>query len=355
MKKGGSFCLSFLWIFSYKNSVRQMHSYKTIYRLLPITGRRPVIFLISKKKAWCLIMNKKVEEIKEIAERNGIYIEAESMKINESGVDFQVVHAVDRDGVRWILRLPRRKDSMAKTEVEKKVLDFVSRSVSFEVPVWTVFTDDLIAYKQLSGSPAGTIDPEIQNYVWEFDINNVPDTHFDSLGKVMAELHQISPEASEIQGLKVLDAEGVRAEMKKRVSWVKEKYGVNEELEARWQAWLQDDKMWPNHTGLMHGDIHAGHTLINDRAEVTGLIDWTEAAVTDVSKDFVGPYMIFGEQALERIIASYKDAGGVTWPLMKEHIIERKATYPIDIAELAATSGLKEYEDMAKESLGLKE
>lgn len=292
-----------------------------------------------------------MKQITDIAKRNGIVID--SMKINESGLDFQVVHATDDKGNRWILRLPRRDDSMAKTEVEKQVLNIVSRILSIEVPVWSVCTDEMIAYKQLSGIPAGTVDPAIQNYVWEFDESNVPQNYLDSLGKMLAELHRIPTESINVPGLKVQTADEARDDMKKRMIRVKEKYGVGDKLWKRWQAWVGNDKMWPKHTGLIHGDVHAGHTLINEQATVTGLIDWTEVAVTDVSKDFVGPYMTFGEEALEQIITSYEAAGGITWPLMKEHIIEYEATSAIDLAEFAEASGLKEYEQMAKESLGV--
>ncbi|WP_216829786.1 macrolide 2'-phosphotransferase [Alkalihalobacterium elongatum] len=298
-------------------------------------------------------MIKKIKEIKEIANRNGIIINEEEIKINESGLDFQVCHVVDRNGVRWIFRLPRRKDSMNKTDIEKKVLDIVNRHVSFEVPVWSVYTEEFIAYKQLSGIPAGTVDQAVKDYIWEFDVNHVPDNYLNSLGKVLAELHQVPSEFLNITGLKVQTADEARADMKKRMIGVKEKYGVSDTLWSRWQAWVDNDKMWPMHTGLIHGDVHAGHTLINDKLEVTGLIDWTEVAVTDVSKDFVGLYMIFGEQALEQIIASYEVAGGVTWPLMKEHIIELQATSAIDVAEFAEASGLQEYEQIAKQSLGV--
>ncbi|MDQ0257754.1 macrolide phosphotransferase [Evansella vedderi] len=299
-------------------------------------------------------MNKKIKKMKEIAKRNEIFIEEDSIKINESGLDFQVVHAIDHEGVQWILRFPRREDSMTKTAVERKVLDFVDRYVSFEVPVWSVYTNELIAYKQLSGIPAGTVDPVIKNYIWEIDINNVPKNYLNSIGKVLAELHQTPKDSLNIPGLKVQTAGEVKAAMKNRMNKVKQKYGVGKELWMRWQAWVNDDEMWPMHTRLIHGDVHAGHTLINERAEVTGLIDWTEVAVTDISKDFVGPYMMFGEQALEQVIASYEAAGGVTWPLMKEHIIELQATFAIDLAEFAEASGSKEYEQMAIESLGVK-
>jgi len=43
----------------------------------------------------------------------------------------------------------------------------------------------------------------------------------------------------------------------------KEKIGVGESLWTRWQAWIQNDEMWPKNTGLIHGDLHAGHILID--------------------------------------------------------------------------------------------
>ncbi|ARE88703.1 hypothetical protein CLFO_31090 [Clostridium formicaceticum] len=91
--------------------------------------------------------------------------------------------------------------------------------------------------------------------------------------------------------------------------------------------------------------------MIDKDANVTGLIDWTEAKVTDVSNDFVFYYKVFGEEGLESLIKAYKEAGGYYWPKMKEHIIELVAAYPVAIAEFAIISGLKEYEQMARQTL----
>ena len=109
--------------------------------------------------------------------------------------------------------------------------------------------------------------------------------------------------------------------------------------------------MWPKKTGLIHGDVHAGHTMIDKEANVTGLIDWTEAKVTDISNDFVFNYKAFGEEGLEALIIAYKEAGGYYWPKMKEHIIELVAAYPVSIAEFAIVSGVEEYVQMAKKAL----
>jgi len=111
--------------------------------------------------------------------------------------------------------------------------------------------------------------------------------------------------------------------------------------------------MWPKKTGLIHGDVHAGHILIDQAGNVTGLIDWTEAKVSDVSNDFVVLYKTFGEEGLELLIKAYKEAGGYVWPKMKEHIIELEAAYPVAIAEFAFVSGSEEYLNMAKQALEL--
>lgn len=294
-------------------------------------------------------MNKK--ELRKLAESNGIDVLEESLKINESGLDFQVAHAIDRKGERWILRVPRRPDSMAKSKQEKMVLDIVNKYTSIEAPIWEVDAADLIAYKQLSGVPAGTVNPEIQNYDWVLDIENIPDSYFCSFGRVLADLHRVPEAALKSAGLTIYTAEQARELMKERMLKVKNDYVVQEELWNRWERWLNNDAMWPNHTGLSHGDVHPGHILINKKSEVTGLIDWTEAAVTDVSRDFIAHYLITGEAGLEKAIAAYNEAGGTTWPLMKDHIVELNCTQAIAVAEFAESSGLKEYREIAQQML----
>ncbi|WP_210237221.1 macrolide 2'-phosphotransferase [Alteribacter natronophilus] len=295
-----------------------------------------------------------IKQILKRAAANGLNIKEESVKLNESGLDFQVAHAEDASGEKWILRLPRRSDAMKKTVLEKQVLDVVSRHVLFEAPQWEIFTDDLIAYRQLSGVPAGTIDPEIQNYRWEFDIDNVPAAYFSSLGKVLADLHRVPAESvKDVTGLKVQTITEAKAELAERMTRVKADIGVGQELWDRWQAWLENEAVWPKHTALVHGEVHAGHTLIDGDARVTGLIDWTEVAVTDVSRDFMAPLMIFGESGLDQVIRGYEEAGGKTWPGMREHVIELQSTYGLEIYEFAKESGSDEYMEMTRESLGV--
>ncbi len=291
------------------------------------------------------------QEVLELAHENGLAIEESSIQFNESGLDFQVALATDADGVRWILRLPRREDVLPSVGKEKRTLELIAPLLSVDVPRWMICTDELIAYRALSGVPAGTIDPEAKAYVWEIDLANVPNQFYESLAKGLVSLHQVSVEKVRAVGLSVKTAKEVHVEMKHRMDAVKKEFGVDKTLWERWQSWLHNDKVWMQETVLTHGELHAGHILINAQTQVTGFIDWTEASVTVSTKDFVAYYRTFGQDALDKLISAYAEAGGHTWSRMAEHVIELNATVAIDVAEFALKSGLDEYRQMAVQML----
>lgn len=291
------------------------------------------------------------QEVLELAHQKGLKIEESSIQFNESGLDFQVALATDVDGVHWILRLPRREDVLPSVDQEKRTLELIAPLLSVEVPCWAICTDELIAYRALNGVPAGTIDPEAKAYVWEIDLENVPDQFHESLAKGIVSLHQVSAEKAHAVGLSVKTAQVVRVEMKHRMDAVNREFGVGQALWERWQSWLHNDEIWIQETVLTHGDLHAGHILINAQAQVTGFIDWTEASVADPARDFVAHYRTFGQDALNKLISAYAEAGGHTWSKMAEHVIELNATFAIEIAEFALKSGLDEYRQMAMQSL----
>ncbi|WP_414514692.1 macrolide 2'-phosphotransferase [Nostoc sp. PCC 9305] len=289
----------------------------------------------------------------ELAHKHNLTIQEDSLQFNESGLDFQVVLARNTDGERWILRLPRREDVLPSVDKEKRTLELIAPLLNVEVPQWTICTDELIAYRALNGVPTGTIDSEAKVYVWEIDPANPPDQFHKSLAKGIASLHQVSIEEARAIGLPIETAEEARAAMKQKMDAVKNEFGVGEELWNRWQSWLQKDEVWAKETVLTHGDLHAGHILIDAQVQVTGFIDWTEAAVTDPARDFVAHYRTFGEDALNKLISAYASSGGRIWSKMAEQVIELAASYPIAIAEFALKSDLDEYKQMARQSLGV--
>ncbi|WP_337019488.1 macrolide 2'-phosphotransferase [Oceanobacillus massiliensis] len=287
------------------------------------------------------------------ARNHGLAVNQDSLRYNESGLDFQVVFATDAEGENWVLRFPRRKDVIPTARKEKRILDLVEPKISVQAPNWVIFSDELIAYKLLKGIPAGTIDPEKKAYIWEIDEKNVPDRYHATLGAALADLHHISHIEARAAELNVQKPEEIKRSMIIRMEKVKAEFGVNEDLWDRWQKWVSDDSIWPKQTVLIHGDLHPGHILVDQQAQVTGLIDWTEAKVDDPANDFVSHYMAFGEDALHQLIAAYGRAGGYVWTNMHQHIVELSAAYPIAVAEFAVKSDLEDMKQMAKQALGV--
>lgn len=288
-----------------------------------------------------------IDKLKQLAKNNGLDILEDTIKINESGVDFQVAHVKDLNGVKWILRIPRQPISMRNALQEKAALDIINKQVNFQVPNWSIFSDDLIAYKQLSGVPAATIDIEQQRYIWNFDETNVPDEYYDSLGRTLANLHALSHNEFKNIDVEFLGVHELRTSMKQRMERVKKQYDINKDLWERWQTWLAEDSFWPSFVGVKHGDLHPGHVLINQDNQVKGLIDWTEVGVADISVDFMSHQLLFGKEGLTKLINAYDNAGGRTWSRMDEHIIELLTTSAITVAEYAQTTGKKDMHEAA--------
>lgn len=301
------------------------------------------------------ILSEKVERIIAIAKKSGIEVDTVTVKANESGLDFLAVFASTIAGDSWVLRSPRRDDVVESARYEKQVLDLVAKHLHVEVPHWQVHTPEFIAYPRLSGTPMATVNPETNNYDWYLNPEALSDLTLQSWADALAELHAISHDDALASGLRVKQPAEIREDLSEKMNKIKRVFGVSQDLWERWQKWLADDSFWPNHTALVHGDLHPGHILVDEKGKVTGLLDWTEAEVADPAIDFTAYCLLFGEAALVDFIKRYEKAGGRIWPRMHEHIIELTAAFPINLALFALKSGLEEFMTMAQQALGTHE
>lgn len=153
-----------------------------------------------------------------------------------------------------------------------------------------------------------------KQYVWNIDFKNLPSNFITSLANAIAALHVVDTEAAAKAGLKVSSPEQVRESMAAQMNRVKKELDVAEPLWQQWQAWLQDASYWPQHSCLVHGDLQAAHILTDASANVTGLLDWTEAEVSDPAIDFVVLLATFGESVIKDLIEAYQLAGGKHGP-----------------------------------------
>lgn len=268
-----------------------------------------------------------VEQLLAAARRHGLDLVADTSALDTSGLDFLAVHAVASDGTRWIVRSPRRADVVAAAQTEARILGLVAPALPVAVPDWRVHAADVIAYPRLAGQPAITVVDFTPT--WHVIDPAAPAPAFlASLAEALAALARIPIDAARTAGVPVRTNAEDRAELAAAVASTREALAPPAALVARWERWLADDARWPAHVALSHGDLHPGHLLLADDATLVGILDWTEAKVTDPAVDLAMIHMCFGRAALETV-AEHLERRGVAAASLIEHAIERAAIFPV--------------------------
>lgn len=183
---------------------------------------------------------------------------------SEAGLDFRVAFARAGDGTDWGLRIPRRPDVSAKLAEERRILEFVGPRLSVAVPRWEIFNEELVAYRRLPGEPGLTLDASGQP-IWHFEPSS-PE-FAAALGRLVAELHAIDVDVAQKAGVPVLAAAAVRVGWRADLEKVRAAFEIAPHLQARWEAWLANDALWPESTAFTHGELYAAHVLIDTPPE----------------------------------------------------------------------------------------
>lgn len=279
-----------------------------------------------------------VEELLDAAARQGLRLTTEQAWLDQTGLDFLVVQARDPGGTPWIVRTPRRADVVDAARREARVLALVRPRLPVAVPHWRVFAPDVIAYPRLEGVPAVTVG--VSGPTWNLLDPAAPSpTFLASFGQAMAALQRIDVEEARRAGVVVRSLDEGRQALALAMEQTRAALSPPEALWARWHRWLDDPAGWPQHLALIHGDLHPGHMLLDEDTTLTGILDWTEAQVSDPSIDLAMFVGCFGEAALRTMLASFTQAGGVTWPGLVRHASERWAAFPVLGAEWALRTG----------------
>lgn len=275
---------------------------------------------------------------------------SDEMKFNEMGLDFRIVFAKDSKGVDWVLRIPRRNNQSEQINHEGKILELLKSHLSVAIPDWKIFNSEFIAYPMLENHPVITFDPNTYELNWNIEKEN--NIFVPSLSSFLIQLHKISCSDAVSAGISILPPEKVRENLLSDIKFVKQELGMEKELETRWRTWINNDKLWPNFSVLVHGDLYAGHILAERNGNITGVIDWSEVEVNDPSIDFTGHLAVFGEESLKQLLNEYEKGGGKVWDRILEHTIERHSASPLKFAAFALKNGNDTHISQAKAQLG---
>lgn len=285
-----------------------------------------------------------------LATRYGINL-VEEPSFNEMGLDFRIAFAKDINNTKWVLRIPRREDLFLKIEKEAKILNFVKSRIAVQVPEWKVCTKELVAYPMLLDSIALTFDSQTYDVTWHIDKHS--DIYIESLANTLVSLHASSVDEATANGISYSTSSTIKTQLLADIERVKKEIGLGSELEAQLRTWINNEAIWPSFSVLVHGDLYAGHVTADSSSRITGIIDWSEAEITDPSIDFVGHLAVFGEESLEKLVSSYVLSGGRDWPGMIEQIKARHVASPLRYAIFALNTGSEEHLAAAKTQLGV--
>lgn len=287
-------------------------------------------------------------EILTLGKKYGISLK-NNIQINDLGLDFRAAFVEDTQEKKWLFRIPRRTNLLSQIKHEANILNFLKSKLSCKIPNWVVAESDLVAYPLLTDSPALEVEPSTFKLTWNIDQQS---TKFsESLAFFLYELHRISTEDATKAGLKFKSSEQVRSSLIEDIKHVKSELGVSQTRETKWKAWIDDDTYWPSFSTVIHGDLYAGHTLVDSNDNVTGIIDWSEAQVSDPSIDFLGHYTGFGEEGLNHLLSTYEKLGGKVWNRMKEHIVEGSSAAPLKFGVFALKTQNPDHLKEAKRQL----
>src|SRR5690606_8758310 len=289
-------------------------------------------------------------DLLEAARAYGLSLTAQRPDFDGSGLDFRVVHAIDEVGTPWIVRTPRRPDVVEGAEREARVLMLVRDALAVAVSDWRLHARDVIAYPRVGGARGWSIG-EDGRVAWGREAANLPEACLESFAETIAALQAVPLARVRDAGVRIETIDASRADVARAMSATRDALNVPEPVWARWQRWIEDDSMSPAHAALVHGDLHPGHLILDERKRITGVLDWTEARVSDPSLDLQLFAGCFGRAALEAVIPFFERAGGVTWPRIVEHTLERWAAYPAFVADWALKTGSEEAMEHARHHL----
>ena len=208
----------------------------------------------------------------------------------------------------WIFRFPRNGVVAENLQKEQAVLPVVSPRVDFAVPrfdhagYWN--GQPYAGYRRIPGRPLSGR---------PFASRGLADEMAESIAAALSSLHDIPislvTEACAVEP--TVDAWRqrylmLRETIRTRVSPLLESR-VCDTVERGFERFLQEELATLKNVALVHCDLGCEHVLIgDDGTTVTGLIDFEDVTIGDPTIDFVGIFVTYGMEAVERVRDGYR-------------------------------------------------
>ena len=216
--------------------------------------------------------------------------------------------AFDVNGA-WVFRFPKRADVEQQQSIERRVLPMLGRHVPLPVPSprflgqpTSQFPFHFVGYPKIPGLPG-----------IRFAQSRFPfAAAAEALGRFLSALHAFPPAHAQRLGVPDQEIDEVfdesRAEALDDFHLVRE-LAPDAPLD-QWHDYLstgpERDSGRPSSAVLVHNDLAAEHVLCDERTGLpSGVIDWSDMAVSDPAADFAGMLHWGGEPFAKALLAHY--------------------------------------------------
>jgi aminoglycoside phosphotransferase (APT) family kinase protein len=210
---------------------------------------------------------------------------------------------------QWVFRFPKRADVEQQLLLEFRILPVLAKQSPVPVPEFCFYGQPSVTfprhfggYAKLPGVPGIQLDPRTVAF----------DTLALTLARFLSWLHAFPVQHAKQLGVKREDVasliEEVRADALddfERLSQVAPDAPLDE-----WHSCLKEGPTnfppaLPTQV-LVHRDLAAEHVLCDPATQtVTGIIDWSDVAVSDGLVDFAGLFHWGGEPFVDAVLANY--------------------------------------------------
>jgi aminoglycoside phosphotransferase (APT) family kinase protein len=213
---------------------------------------------------------------------------------------------------RWVFRFPKRADVDEQLLVEFRIVPVLATQSPLPLPTFcflgqpsAVFPFHFAGYPKLPGVPAIQVDPQLMPF----------ERWAPTMGRFLSWLHRFP--ASEARRLGVQHQNVAELIQEVRADALDD-FDVLRQVACsapveRWKEFFVNGPqplISPRLTPVIaHRDLAAEHVLCDLTARaITGIIDWTEIAVTDRCVDFAGAFHWGGEPCMDAVLSHYDGA-----------------------------------------------
>ena len=226
-----------------------------------------------------------------------------------SGWDFDAYEV----NARWVFRFPRRTAEQDRLRKDLALLGWLGNALDAPMPRyrWGLLSADAFpyvfsGYEKLLGTQA-----------IEFDAPALDARAIGGwLGRFYRSLHALRPSAALVAKAGLSQRRVTPREHKEQLGKYLSGFLAHaaDDLGGRAERFFEDGLSIPapyeGPLRLVHDDLHAEHLLLDptDPARVTGLLDWSDVALSDPAHDFATIFPWGGEPLLEAMLQGYGDA-----------------------------------------------